>query len=901
MISVVLVAALSFQQQQAQSAALRVGPTPTAEALASDTGSLRHANRRVPPVAWAVRATGEAPRIDGRLDDPAWALARPITRFTQRRPLDGQPSTESTEVRILYDAAALYIGVRMLDSEPRGIVSRLGRRDQDTQSDVFSVTIDSYHDHRTAFAFVVNPHGVKNDEIRGGDSDAGDDSWDPVWDVATTRDSLGWTAEFRIPFSQLRFPDRPTQVWGFNFSRWIYRKDETTRWAWYSQTDRGYASFFGHVFGLDGLPQPRRVELLPYAAAVEERIDPGTRPNPFNDGSRELARVGLDLKYGLTSNLTLDATVNPDFGQVEADPAEVNLTDYETYFSERRPFFVEGAERFSFGGSQLFYSRRIGRAPQGSAISRGGSSFVDQPRNSTILGAAKLSGRTGSGWSVGLLDAVTASEYATVDSMGVRFRDEVEPLTNHAVVRATREYGGGSGSVGLIATAVNRRIDNDRLDFLRSSAYAGGADFYHRFRQNRYRLYGSIGYSLIRGDTLAIQRAQRGSARYFQRPDASYVRYDPSLTSLTGWTGRLGFAKERGNFTYSMSARAISPGFEVNDLGYQTSADDIGFSLNGSRQWTRPGRVIRSASVGAYGNAAWNFGGVRQSTGVGVNAYVQFLNYWSVSTGASYQAPAVSDALTRGGPLAGVPAGVSPWVSLSSDFRKPWQLNLYAGYGSDALGGWNASTSVYFNWRPAPALLLTLAPGYYRSLSQQQFVASNADATAPATFGRRYLFAEIFQRSLDLTTRLDVTISPALSLQLYMQPFVATGDYRRFKELVAPRTTDFIAYGETPGSTETPVTDPDGNVVAYDVDPDGAGTRPVVRIPNLDFGYRSLRGNAVLRWEYRPGSTLFLVWTQSCSAYSPSPAFDATGDLGRLCQGRSDNVFALKVNYWLSL
>ena len=897
MVALSLLAALALQQQAL------AGPTPTPAALAADTGSLRHANGRVPPVAWATRVTGRAPRIDGHLDDPAWTSLQPITQFTQRRPLDGQPSTESTEVRIAFDNEAVYVGVRMFDSEPQRIAARLGRRDQDTQSDVFSVTIDSYHDHRTAFAFVVNPLGVKNDEIRGGDSDSGDDSWDPVWDVATTRDSLGWTAEFRIPLSQLRYPSTPTQVWGFNFSRWIYRKDETTRWAWYSRADQGYASFFGHVFGFDGLPQPRRLELLPYSAGVEERIAPESRSDPFNDGSRELARAGMDLKYGLTSGLTLDATFNPDFGQVEADPAEVNLSDYETYFSERRPFFVEGANRFSFSGTQFFYSRRIGRAPQGSAVLRGDNSFVDQPRNSTILGAAKISGRTGSRWSVGLLDAVTAAEYATVDSMAVRFHDEVEPLTNHAVIRATREYGGGSSGVGLIATAVNRRIDDGRLDFLRSSAYAGGADFYHRFRQNRYRLYGSLGYSAIHGDTLAIQRAQRSSARYYQRPDAGYVEYDPGLTSLNGWTARLGLAKERGDFRYSMSARAVSPGFEVNDLGYQTSADDIAASLSASRQWNRPGRVIRSANLYVNGNAAWNFGGVRQSTNVNLNGYVELLSYWSASGGVTLQAPALSDALTRGGPLAGVPGGVSAYASVSSDFREPWQLGVSGNYSGDAMGGWYSGGGAYFTWRPTPTVLLTMSPWYSSNLSRQQFLRWSADSTAAATFGTRYVFAEILQHSLDLTTRLDITISPALSLQLYVQPFVGTGEYRSFKELVAARTTDYITYGTTPSSRDSLLLDDDGNVVGHVLDPDGAaGPRPSVVIGNPDFSYRSLRGSAVLRWEYRPGSTLFLVWTQSCWASEGSAVFDAGRDLRHLCQSRtSRNVFAVKASYWLNM
>jgi hypothetical protein len=508
MIAVPLLAALVLQQQ--------ASPARSLVPIAVDTAALRHSNGRAAPLMVAVRAAAGAPRIDGRLDDAAWALAEPATGFRQQSPRDGDPATERTEVRIVYDDQAVYVGARMYDSDPSKIVARLGRRDASTQSDLFEVDFDSYHDHRTSFQFYVNPLGVKQDLVASNDFSSGDQAWDPVWDAATQRDSLGWTAEIRIPLSQLRFPHAAAQVWGVNFFRYVQRKAESSVWAYSSQTDQGYASFFGHVLGLADLPQPRRLEVLPYVAGMEERTAAGAPGNPFNDGSRERGRVGVDLKYGLTSNLTLNATVNPDFGQVEADPAEVNLTAYETYFSERRPFFVEGADIFSgispgkinVNGPRFLYSRRIGRAPQGSAEYRGAGSFTDAPSGTTILGASKLSGRTAGGWSLGVLEAVTAREYATVYSAGVRFRDQVEPLTNYAAVRAKREFGRGATTLGFTGTAVNRRIDDPRLAFLRSAAYAGGVDFGHRFDHNRYGFFAALGGSYIRGDTLAIQAAQ---------------------------------------------------------------------------------------------------------------------------------------------------------------------------------------------------------------------------------------------------------------------------------------------------------------------------------------------------------------------------------------------------------
>jgi hypothetical protein len=910
--SVILLAALVLQQQSLPPAR-STARTPTPEAVAADTGSLRHANGRVPPIGNAIRATAGSPRIDGRLDDAVWSLARPLAGFTQRQPLDGQPATESTVVRIAYDDEAIYIGARMYDSEPARIAAQLGRRDNISQSDLFEVDFDSYHDHQTSFQFFTNPLGVKRDLVASTDFAFGDLGWDPVWDAATQRDSLGWTAEFRIPLSQLRFPNAPTQVWGINFYRYVHRKAEETWWSYVPQTDNGYASIFGHVFGLENLPQPRRLEVLPYLTGAEERLSSGSAGNPFNDGSREVGRFGLDLKYGLTSNLTLNASVNPDFGQVDADPAEVNLTAYETYLSERRPFFVEGGDIFratspgniQVNGPQFLYSRRIGRSPQGSADFRGESSFTDEPTSTTILGATKLSGRTAGGWSVGLLEAVTAREYATVqDSLGNRFRDQVEPLTNYTVVRAKRDFGNGASTFGITGTAVNRRLDGSRLDFLRSAAYAGGLDFGHRFNRNRYSMFAALGYSLIQGDTQAIQSAQRSSARYYQRPDADYVEYDPTRTSLAGWRAALGFAKDEGSTNWSVGGEASSPGFEINDLGYQTRADRASLYLSGSRRWTRPGRVFRFAQLYARSNAGWNFGGDRTSMSANLSAYAQFLNYWGVNAYVSRSLRAVNDGLLRGGPAGITPAGWFADVGGSSDGRKPLRFYFDVGFGGNDLGYKELGIYTQVMYRPTSTVSLTVSPGFSSSRTPQQYVTSRADSTATATLGRRYLFAEIFQRSLDLTTRLDVTISPVLSLQLFAQPFVATGDYRRFKELTAPRTTNYATYGETPGSSITPVTNTtDGvvSVVGYDLDPDGAGPRPSVSVGNPDFSYRSLRGNAVLRYEYRPGSTVYLVWTQSCSSYGANPAFNAAQDFRQLCQGRSDNVFAVKVNYWLSL
>ena len=897
MSSLILIAAL-VAQQQATAPPRATGPLPTAAAIAADTGSLRHANGRVPPIAAAVRAVAGSPRIDGRLDDAVWSGAEPLAGLTQRQPLDGQPSTERTEVRVAYDDGALYVAARMFDSEPDRIAARLARRDNDANSDYVVVCIDTYHDHRTAFQFQVNPLGVKTDAMASNDDGDADTSWDPVWEVGTQRDSLGWTAEYRIPLSQLRFSSAAQQVWGFQLARYVHRKEETGWWAYSSQTDHGYTSYFGHLFGIENLPRPGRLELLPYATGREERLRTGSAGNPFNDGSRELTSGGLDLSYGPSSNLTVNATVNPDFGQVDADPAVVNLTAFETFFEERRPFFVERADLFTFGGSgQFFYSRRIGRAPQGAADERGG--FADVPANSTILGAAKLSGRTSNGWSLGLLDAVTAREYATVeDSAGIRHRDQVEPLSNYSVIRAKRDFRGGASTVGFIGTAVNRDLDSPALSFLRSSAYAGGVDFSHRFAQNRFRLSGAMGYSLISGDTVAIRRAQLSSARYYQRPDADYVDFDSTRTSLAGWSGNLQFAKLAGDWTYSLSGTAISPGFELNDVGYLTSADALGLSASLQRRWTRPGSVFRRATVSLQTQYQWNFGGVRTGTFGGVNLSGQFLNYWSANLSLALQPRSADDGLTRGGPLGITPAAYNVSGSVRTDSRRHWVIMLDGCVGGADAGAWNRGVLSEIELRPTSSVSFSASGHYYTELSTRQYLQTEDDALATATFGRQYVFADIEQRNLDVTARLNVTLSPTLSLQLYAQPFVFIADFRRFKELARARTSDYTVYNETPGSL---LIDSTATAGYYYADPDGAGPRAAVRIYNPDFTSRSLRGNAVLRWEYRPGSTLFLVWTNSCDAYGADATFRVGNNLTHLCEGRSDNVVAVKLNYWLSL
>ena len=913
---IALLAAVLVQAQDTSLAVRTLEPPPPAPAaMAADTGRLRHANGRVPPVAAASRVTAP-PRVDGRLDDPAWQGVEPVTDLIQNEPDEGRPASERTEVRIVYDDDAIYVGARMYDHEPQLVRTELARRDNSSNADYIRIAFDSYLDHQSAFSFQVNPSGVRSDTRTANDDFVGDDGWDPVWDAHTARDSLGWTAEMRIPFSQLRYSTAEDQVWGINILRWIQRKGESAELGWKARTERGYASYFGHLFGLSRLPQPKRLELLPYATGHAE-ASPARPGDPFNDGSRQDGSAGMDLKYGVTSSLTLDATFNPDFGQVEQDPAFVNLSAFEQFLQERRPFFVEGGDLFQFGGAQLFYSRRIGRSPQGSAPvdTANHTYFYDIPENSTILGAGKLTGRSGP-WTLGVLEAVTGREFATVrdSTTGLTSQHEIEPLTNSLVARARRDMRGGATQVGVIATAVNRDLRDPDLLFLRRSAYAAGVDFTHRFGRNAWRLAGSLAYARVAGDTLAIQRTQLSSAHYYQRPDADHVQYDSSRTALDGAAGTLSFGRIRGAWTWTARGSFTTPGFEVNDLGFQGRADNANASLNVERRWTRPGRVFRQASVGFDLSGGWNFGGVRTNAFVGTYGSGQFNNYLSVDYSVGVNPIAsLNDNLTRGGPLGYSAPGASWFLGINTDYRKPWQVFLGVNYFSNEIGANYAGLFGSVSVRPTSAVRIEVGPSISTGRTVQQYVTTSADTLASATYGASYVFGEIQQHDLDLTTRLDVTFTPNLSLQLFAQPFAADGAYTNLKELRTPREYDYRVFGRDDGSTLTPFCfDDAGTAVTcgapsapapayYEADPDGPGPRPVITFGNPDYTVRSLRGTAVLRWEYRPGSTVFLVWSTDCGFFSSRPQFQPFQDVRRLCTGRSSNTFAVKFNYWLSL
>ena len=852
------------------------------------------------PVLQSVRASSPVV-IDGLLDDEVWVRTPATTGFTQRDPDEGKPATERTELRIAYDNDALYIAARMDDNDAARIARQLARRDQDAEADMFVVYLDPHHDHVTGAVFGVSAAGVQSDAVVFNDTWR-DQSWDAVWTSAVKIDQRGWTAELRIPFSQLRFPRADHHTFGINASRYIQRKKEEDWLVEVPKTENGLASRMGHLDGLDGVSSRHTAELLPYAVARSEFIAPDSSNDPFNDGSRVVGGIGVDLKYRVSSNMSLDGTINPDFGQVEVDPAVVNLTAFETFFEEKRPFFIEGANIFSnFGrtGSNnfwgfnrseplIFYSRRIGRAPQGSAD----GDFVETPTTSTILGAAKLTGKTRSGWSVGVLDAVTGRERAKTISNEIRGKTEVEPLSNYLVARAQRDLTPRVG-FGVLATAVNRDMREPSLgDLLPAQAYTAGIDGHVFLDAKRdWVINGSLAKSHVTGSTAAITRLQRASQRYFDRPDAPHVELDPNATSLGGWTGSVNLNRQSGVHGVNAALWAVSPGFDSSDAGFTFMSDRAG--MHAAYQWRNPkvNRFSRSRNIAAAKFYTWNYARELQTDGYFTTAQIEFKNYWSLFGNGLYFRPTQDDRSTRGGPSMAAPGARTAFLGFQSDRRRRVSLDGGGNIDTNSFGGRNRNVNLSIRYRPASSLELSTGPSFGRTHSLAQYVNTYVDPAAAATFGSRYVFATLDQREFSLQTRVNYVLSPKMSVQVYMQPLVSVGDYTGFKQLARPRTFEFTTFGQDGG---TIVYDP--LTSRYTVTP-GDGGKPF-EFANPNFNFKSLRLNAIYRWEWRPGSALYLVWTEQRQDLANPGAWVLGRDIRRTFSAPPDDVFVVKVSYW---
>jgi hypothetical protein len=814
--------------------------------------------------ATAVRASVPVV-IDGRDDDEVWRVAPAITLFREFQPKEDGDPRFPTEARVAYDDRYFYVFIRAFDPHPDSILKLLARRDVRAATDQLKIMVDSYHDRRSGFEFAVNPAGVKRDYAMYNDSQE-DEAWDAVWDVGTQVDSLGWTAEFGIPLSQLRYVPRGTNTFGFAVWRDIQRYSERVSWPVYRGSQAGVTSQLGELIGLDGLPSPRRPEIAPYVLTKNVSVPAGSR----FDRTQKVTG-GADLKYGLTPSLTLDATVNPDFGQVEADPAVLNLTAFESFFEERRPFFVQGAGIFRFDvncsavndcstGEGLFYSRRIGRAPQ---LDYGDPNPASA---TTILGAAKLTGRLPGGQTVGVLDAVTGREAGTLDRT-------MEPTTNYAMVRAQQDFRKGESGIGAIVTAVNRRLDQWTEGSLHRRAYAGAVDFRHRFFGRRYQISGSFDLSRVVGTPSAIAATQNSAVHYYQRPGAG-VSYDPTRTSLWGDAEEIKFGKVGGGITrFETTYQRRSQGFELNDLGFLRQADQQSWNTWFAFQSRRPSSFYQTAFWNFNWWQFWTAAGAPVERAANTNVHAQLNNRWWVHGGvtAGQLGTTFCDRdCTRGGPAVRADPYLSVWAEVDGDERPAFTPYVWFNYLRGDAGRterFNGNVQVAF--RVASQFRTTWTLRATHNVKDVQPHGIVADTISP--FATHYTFAHFDQKEVSFTGRLDYTLSPALSVQLYAQPFVSKGTYSSVRELADPNAAAF-----------------EDRYKPYAALADGVNKKV-------------FNSTAVLRWEYRPGSTLFVVWTQGRFDEAKAEGARAMGGEFRdLFDLHPDNTFLVKASYWIN-
>jgi hypothetical protein len=846
----------------------------------------------------AVRAKDKI-SLDGKLSESEWKDIYATSNFVQADPKEGAVPTEKTLVDILYDDDAIYFGARMYDSEPSKIEARLGRKDVELTADSFYVYLDPYHDGRTGYYFGINAAGTQYDGTLMNDS-WNDSSWDGVWEGKATLDDKGWTAEFRIPYSQLRFTQTDHYTWGINFKRTISRKNENDYLSYTPKNGSGFVSRFPDLVGVENIQPKRTLEVIPYVTSRGEFFQ-SEAGDPLHDGSDFDPGFGSDAKIGLGTNLTLNATVNPDFGQVEVDPAVVNLSDVETFYPEKRPFFVEGSSIFTFGeggasdywgfnwgGPDIFYSRRIGRPPQGEFDD---VQFQEVPDGTRILTALKLTGKLAS-WNLGSMHAFTGREYAKLSDAGVNWEQEVEPLSYYDVSRLQREFNSGKQGLGFITTIASRSFKDDALrDQINSSALVFGADGWTFLDdEKKWVVTGYTAASRVNGNEARITDLQEGSRHYFQRPDQDYLSVDPNATSLSGAIGRFTVNKEKGNVLFNSAFGFITPGFDVNDVGFMFRADQINGHVGAGYKWTVPGKYFRYFDVLTAVFRSYDFDLNDTWNGIWTRNRIEFSNYYNLETSVAFNPEeTINNSRTRGGPSTLNLPGFQFDLSFSSDTRKKWVYGAnFSSYEADTerfrAGGGS------LEYKPSSNISVSMEPRYEYSMLPAQYIDTFDDASADFTYGKRYVFGELNQKTFSAGLRLNWTFSPTLSLQLYGQPLISSGNYADFKELAAPRTFSFNHY------QETGIINFDGDT--YTIDPDGAGPGLPVEFDNPDFNFKSLRGNAVLRWEYKPGSTLYFVWTQTREEDTPTGDFRFRQSLGDIWNLPADNIFMVKFTYY---
>jgi hypothetical protein len=841
-------------------------------------------------IAAALRIDAGSINVDGVLDEEIWQRASPITDFVQKEPTEGAAPTDAMEVRFLFDDRALYVGARMFSRADTRLQAPLGRRDTTGQAERIVVALDTFLDRRTSAVFGVTAAGVRLDRYHSTDDEGSSDSgFDPVWkaQVAVTGD--GWTAELWIPFAQLRFNPQSDLTWGLNVQRFRPTLNEEDTWVLIPRTVRAWSSRFGDLRGIADVPRSRRVEFLPYVAA-DATLNANRDPrNPFDDGTNLGGRVGADLKVGLGPNLTLDAAFNPDFGQVEADPAEVNLTAFETRFPEKRPFFLEGASLFNIGHPNFYYSRRIGARPIGPAT----DTYVQYPAANTIMAAGKITGRLPSKTSIGIIGAATSEESADLangDLTNIR-SVRVAPRTYYGIGRMLQEFGPSASTAGFIVSAMHRDMDEgDPLaQLLTRNAFGLAGDTRLRFKEGEYEFRGSGGGSWINGGQQAIERVQRSSAHYAQRPDREYDPLDPTRTSMAGWSLQANVDRTGGrHWLWGASTKIDSVDFDPNDFAQLNAAD--GTLINGNIRYreTQPGRVFRNYTLRFEGSNDSTLRWLRQAGHWRGSVNVTWVSFWTSSISVTRNLEQTSVSLTRGGPLMGRGPGWTTQMEIAnrSTAQTRWSLEGTMGRNDDGYVQNRVEGS--FSFRPSPQWQVSADPYYDRVTEPQQYVQAMSGGR-PETYDTRYIFGFIKRATVATSFRLGLTVRPDMNIDVYAEPFAASGHYFDYGELLAPRSRDRLLYG-TAGTTL--VINPDGSQTVT------AGSSTFT-LRNRDFNSFSFRSNVVLRWEWRAGSTLYVVWQQNRANAETIDAMVNVWDQFRSITAPGSNYFIVKSSFWI--
>jgi hypothetical protein len=829
---------------------------------------------------YATRITTK-PRIDGKLDEECWSLGVWDGDFVQQQPNQAKAPSQQTEIKILYDDDNLYFAGKCYDNEPGKIRAILGRRDV-LAGDIIGVALDSYHDKLTAYEFNVTAAGQKIDLSHLG-SYKWDFNWNAVWDgKSSVGDSL-WTVEMRIPFSQIRFTKQENQVWGMHIWRWIDRFKEESEWKLIPVDAPAMVYLFGELRGIEGIRHKKNFEIMPYASA---KFVPQSNPEKSLHGG-----IGIDGKIGITSNFTVDYTLNPDFGQVEADPSVLNLTSFETFYEEKRPFFLEGNAilDFKMGDDLLFYSRRIGQAPSYYPNVEPGQT-VAMPENTTILSALKLTGKTTRGLSVGVVQSFTARENSTIYTGNSEEKVAVEPFTSFMVGRLKQELNKGNTVIGGMITSSIRNIRDSQLDFIPGSSYTGGLDLEHNWKNRKYFIDFKGFFSQVNGSKPAITQLQESTAHYYQREDASHLNLDPDRTSLSGFGGKIDGGKRSGKFRMTGGLDWRSPGVDLNDIGYLRQADFVRQNLEFSYKVDKPRGILLNYQFGFKQSHEWSFGGENIMNNVAFDSKARFKNLWDANFTLKKDINQFDTRELRGGPKLFKENNTEGNLQILTNSVKKLSFGVATTISAsqDRISQ-EKDYILMVKWQMNNRLSISTQTGYHIGTDNQQYVNTISGLVAH----RDYIVGKIDQKTLYTTIRFEYYVSPELSFQYYGSPYASIGKYDNFRRVTDASNRDL-------NQRNKPLT-----VLAtannfYSVDATGDHVEDF-KLKNPDFNFQEFRSNLVGRWEYSPGSTLYLVWTNTRSLYSDSYKNAILDSFGGISSLKAKNVFMVKLNYWFSL